>query len=320
MVYVDDILFTSQDPNMLQKFKIHLKKDLEIKYAGLAKYCLGLNFQQQNGIVAMSQQSYIRELLNRFDMTEAKTVVCPMDLGIRLKRSDECDMEGLPYRELVGGLLYLATSTRPDIANTVSKLSQFLNYYDSTHWKAAKRVLRYLKKTINFGLIFKRTDEPLFGYTDTDWANSLDDRKSYTGFCFILSGSAISWESRKQCTVALSSTEAEYMALSDGTKEAIYLRKLLNELCDADVKSVRLLSDNKGAIKLAENPIFHRRTKHIDIRHHFVREALNNNVINIKYISTEDMAADVLTKALPSPKHYKCLEALGIVSTDKYFR
>ncbi|GBL94061.1 Copia protein [Araneus ventricosus] len=113
---------------------------------------------------------------------------------------------------------------------------------------------------------------------------------------------------------------AEYMALSDGTKEAIYLRKLLNELCDADVKSVRLLSDNKGAIKLAENPIFHRRTKHIDIRHHFVREALNNNVINIKFISIEDMAADVLTKALPSPKHYKCLEALGIVSTDKYFR
>ncbi|GBM51839.1 Copia protein [Araneus ventricosus] len=110
------------------------------------------------------------------------------------------------------------------------------------------------------------------------------------------------------------------MALSNGTKEAIYLRKLLNELCDADVKSVRLLSDNKGAIKLAENPIFHRRTKHIDIRHHFVREALYNNVINIKFISTEDMAADVLTKALPSPKRYKCLEAPGIVSTDKYFR
>ncbi|GBO20433.1 Retrovirus-related Pol polyprotein from transposon TNT 1-94 [Araneus ventricosus] len=239
MVYVDDILFTSHEPSMLQKFKIHLKKDLEIKYAYLAKYCLGLNFQQQNGIVAMSQQSYIRELLNRFDMTEAKTVVCPMDLNIRLKRSDECDTEGVPYRELVGGLLYLATSTRPDIANTVSKLSQFLNYYDNTHWKAAKRVLRYLKKTINFGLIFKHTDEPLFGYTDSDWANFFDDRKSYTGFCFILSGSAISWESRKQCTVALSSTEAEYMALSDGTKEAIYLRKLLNELCGADLKSVR---------------------------------------------------------------------------------
>ncbi|GBN07016.1 Retrovirus-related Pol polyprotein from transposon TNT 1-94 [Araneus ventricosus] len=119
MVYVDDILFISQDPSMLQKFQIHLKKDLEIKYASLAKYCLGINFQQQNGIVAMSQQSYIRELLNRFDMTEAKTVVCPMDLSIRLKRSDECDTEGLPYRELVGGLLYLSTSTSPDIANTV---------------------------------------------------------------------------------------------------------------------------------------------------------------------------------------------------------
>ncbi|GBN98877.1 Copia protein [Araneus ventricosus] len=219
-----------------------------------------------------------------------------MDISVRLKSSEKYDTEGLPYRELVGGLLYLATSTRPDIANTVNKLSQFLNYYDNTHWKATKRVLRYLKKTINFGLIFKRTEEPLFAYTDSDWANSLEDRKSYTGCCFILSGSTISWESRKQCTVALSSTEAEYVALSDGTKEAIYLRKLLNELHDADLKSVRLLSDNKGAIKLADNPILLQ--THIDIRHHFVREALNNNDIDIKFVSTEDRAAHVLTKAL----------------------
>ncbi|GBM58331.1 hypothetical protein AVEN_228632-1 [Araneus ventricosus] len=120
---------------MLEKFKIHLKKELDA--IGLAKYCLGINFQQGNGIVAMRQQSYVRELLNHFDMTKAKTVVCPMDFSIRLKRSDECDTEGLPYRELVGGLLYLVTSTRPDIAKTVSKLSQFLNYYDNTHWKAA---------------------------------------------------------------------------------------------------------------------------------------------------------------------------------------
>lgn len=311
-IYVDDILFMSEDPNMLEKFKNHLKRDLDLKYAGLVKYCLGINFKQENGMVAMSQQSYIRELLNRFDMAEANTVSCPMDPGIKLKRSDKCDMEGLPYRELVGGLLYLATSTRPDIANTVSKLSQFLNCFDNTHWKAAKRVLRYLKKTINFGLIFKRTDESLFGYTDSDWANSIDDRKSYTGFCFIFCGSSISWESRKQCTVALSSTEAEYMALSDGTKEAIYLRKLLNDLCDFNLKSVRLLCDNKGAIKLAENPIFHRRTKHIDIRHHFIRECVNNNVIEIQYVATENMAADIFTKALPSPRHYKCLKALGV--------
>ena len=317
-VYIDDILFMSQNPDMLEKFKNHLNKDLEVKYSGLAKYCLGINFRQEKGIVTMSQSSYINELLKRFEMSDAKTVNSPMDISVKLKRSENCE-NLFPYRELVGGLMYLAVSTRPDIANTVSKLSQFLTCYDNTHWTAAKRVLRYLKKTINFGLIFRHTNDSLFGFTDSDWGNCPDNRKSYTGYCFILSGSVISYESRKQVTVALSSTESEYMALSDGTKEAIYLKKLLNELCSDGLGKVRIFVDNIGAIKLAENPVFHKRTKHIDIRHHFVREALRNEQIEICHVPTEEMGADILTKPLPSSKHFKCLDMLGIGDVNSCF-
>lgn len=273
----------------------------------------------ENGIVAMTQQTYIRELLDRFGMTEAKPVACPMDVNIRLQKAEKCNEDEFPYRELVGSLMYLATSTRPDIANVVSQLSQFLNCHDKTHWDAGKRVLRYLKKTINFGLIFRNTNEPLFGFTDADWGNCPNDRKSYTGYCFILSGSAITWESRKQCTVALSSTEAEYMALSDATKECIYLSKLFSELWDNNIKQVRILTDNRGSIKLAENPVFHKRTKHIDIKHHFIRDALKNEQIDVDFIPTENMGADILTKALPSAKHYKCLKILGIEDTKFIF-
>lgn len=253
-------------------------------------------------------------------MSEAKPVACPLDINVKLQKADKCnENDEFPYRELVGSLMYLATSTRPDIANAVSQLSQFLNCFDKTHFTAAKRVLRYLSKTINFGLIFRHTNEPLFGYNDADWGNCPDDCKSYTGYCFVLSGSSISWESRKQCTVALSSTEAEYMALSDGTKEGIYLCKLLNELCDDTIQKVRIFTDNKGSIKLAENPVFHKRTKHIDIRHHFIRDALKNGQIDVSFVPTEDMGADILTKALPSAKHYKCLEILGVDDTTLYF-
>lgn len=252
-------------------------------------------------------------------MTEAKPVTCPMDINIKFQKANQCNEDEYPYRELVGSLMYLATSTRPDIANTVSRLSQFLNCFDKTHWTAAKRVLRYLKKTINYGLIFKNTDEPLFGYTDADWGNCPDDRKSYTGYCFIFGGSSITWESHKQCTVALSSTEAEYMALSDATKEGIYLRKLFNEICDDKINKVRLLTDNKGSIKLAENPVYHKRTKHIDIRHHFIRDTLKNGIIDVDFVPTEDMGADILTKALTSAKHYKCLKIIGVGDTTQIF-
>ncbi|GBO17670.1 Retrovirus-related Pol polyprotein from transposon TNT 1-94 [Araneus ventricosus] len=203
-------------------------------------------------------------------MLECNTVSTLMALSTKLCAATTPD-DKIPYRELIGSLNYLAVCTRPDIAYSISKLSQYLTCYDKSHWLAAKRVLRYLKKTINFGLVFELYDKVVHGYSDSDWGNSQEDRKSYSGYCFTLSNSAILWESQKQKTVALSSTESEYMSLSDSDIEYLYLQKLLSEL-DLGVLCKQITIN--VAIKLAENSLFHSRTKHIDIRHHFIRDAL----------------------------------------------
>lgn len=222
------------------------------------------------------------------------------------------DFQELPYRELIGALTYLAVATRLDIAFTVSSLSQFNNSYSNIHWTAVKRVLRYLKGTADLGLVYEGDTEPLKGFVDADWGNCLVNRRSFTGYTFILSGCAISWEARKQRTVALSSTEAEYMALSEAAKETIHLHGFLQELSLHDLTNVVVFNDNLGAKKLADNPIFHSRSKHIDLRHHFIRDALHSGQLRIEHIPTEDMTADVMTKALPRPKHIRCLRVIEL--------
>ncbi|XP_053958679.1 uncharacterized protein LOC128863506 [Anastrepha ludens] len=252
-------------------------------------------------------------------MEECKPVATPANASIKLSKAmspkteeERNSASKLPFQNLVGSLMYLAVSTRPDIAHIVSVLSQFNTNYGSAHWVAAKRVLRYLKGTPNLGMTFTSTkNSTLEGFADADWGSNIDDRRSYTGFTFKLANGAISWESRKQRTVAMSSTEAEYMALSDSTKEAIHLKRLVREITGED-RTVIIYNDNQGAGKLSKNPIFHNRTKHVDIRHHFVREAVERKDIIIKYVSTEEMPADVLTKRLSATKHIHCIQNLGM--------
>jgi len=317
IIYVDDILLISRSNSEISRFKTGLRKSFSTKEFGEARRCLGLEFVRRDDGYSIHQRGYIEEILTRFGMTDCKPVSTPMEPGSKLPRAKEQNMEDpegsrkLPYRELVGSLMYLAIATRPDIAHAVSWLSRFNECYDETHWLAAKRVLRYLRGTSDLGITYKRSKRSLIGYVDADWANCPEDRKSYTGFVFILANGAVTWESRKQQTVALSSTEAEYMGISEASKEAIYLRRFLLELSFNDLANTTLFCDNVGAQKLVANPVFHSRTKHIDIRHHFVREAVKHHNIELKYTPTEDMAADVLTKGLPGPKHRRCLTLLG---------
>ena len=208
--------------------------------------------------------------------------------------------------------MYLAVATRPDIAHAVSALSQFNTCFGQVHWTAAERVLRYLKGSADLGLTYEQRRKSLIGYVDADWAGCVVDRRSYTGYTFILANSAISWNSKKQRTVALSSTEAEYMGLAEASKEAIHLRNFLTELGFESISDAKVFNDNMGAQRLAENPIFHARSKHIDIRHHFVRETLRNKLIKLEHVSTEDVAADMLTKALTRPKHQRCVKLMGL--------
>lgn len=263
----------------------------------------------------MHQKGYIRDLLERFGMIDSKPVNTPMDVNVKLTKLEQdpsIEEKRLPFRELIGALMYLSVATRPDIAHAVSALSQFNTCFGQIHWTAAKRVLRYLKGSADLGLIFGPKTESIKGYVDSDWANCQIDRRSYTGYVFILSNGPISWESKKQRTVALSSTEAEYMGLAEAAKEAIYIGNFLKEMEFENLTDVRVLNDNMGAQRLSENPVFHARSKHIDTRHHFVRETLLTKQLKLEHISTDDMIADMMTKGLPRPKHRHCLEMIGL--------
>lgn len=306
----------SSDDREIARLKNHLSAKFDVKDLGDVKYCLGLEFTRNEKEITVRQKGYINDVLNRFGMLECKPVSTPLESGLRLVKQEagtgDC-RHPTPYRELIGALMYLSVGTRPDITHAVSYLSQFNDCHTEVHWKAAKRVLRYLKGTHNVGLVYSHSSDPPTMFTDADWGNCSLDRKSYTGYTFIMSGEAISWESKKQQTVALSSTEAEHMALSEATKEALYMGRMLGEL-GVELNGVVLKNDNIGAQKLATNPIYHARSKHIDIRHHFVREAVKEKLVLIQHVSSDEMAADILTKGLPRGRHENCVRLLGLKS------
>lgn len=319
-LYVDDLIVATNDAKMFASLKSELASNFEMKDLGKLSYCLGIEFNQnkEKRTISMSQPKYIRDVLKQFKMEDCKTTSTPIDTSVKLSEemcpktpAEKEEVSKLPYQNLVGALMWLAVSTRPDIAHAVSLLSQYNTNYGQQHWVAAKRVLRYLKGTLNYGLVYRGTGESLAGYADADWASNIDDRRSFTGFAFVMANAAISWECRKQRTVALSSTEAEYMALSDSSKEAVHLRSFLGEVM-GELQTTIIFNDNQGAGQLTRNPVFHKRTKHVDIRHHFIKELVEKGEVRINYIPTAEMPADVLTKGLATSKHERCVETLGM--------
>ena len=251
-------------------------------------------------------------------LTEANTVSTPADLNIKLEKDDGISkqVDSTIYQSIIGGLMYAATATRLDIAYVVGMLSKFNASPSEAHLIAAKWVIRYLKGTISLGLKYcKSEDGQLIGYSDADWAGDLDDRHSSTRNVFLMAGGAISWMSKKQAIVALSTSEAEYVALSSATQEAVWLRRLLVDLRTAPKEPTVLMEDNQGAIAIARNPISHARTKHIDIRYHYVYEALQEGTIDLFYCPTEEMVADLLTKPLLRGPFEKLRLAMGM-NTD----
>ncbi|XP_054745839.1 uncharacterized protein LOC129250229 [Anastrepha obliqua] len=226
-VYVDDLLIASREPNLIHKFMQQLLNDFDIKDVGKANYCHGLEIHQENDVIILKQMGYILELLRQYGMIECNPVATPPECNTVFDKSCERLDKTYPYREIIGALKYLSVATRPDIANTVARLAQFVYDRPKAHWNAIKRVLRYLADTASKGLVYQRTALPLVGYTDADWSGCTNGRRSYTGYAYLLSNAAISWKSQKQRTVAHSSTEAEYVSLTEAAKEAVYLRSLL---------------------------------------------------------------------------------------------
>ena len=290
---------------MINQFKENMKCKFRMKDLGKISYFLGIDFKQESGVIKMNQSRYIQKMLDRFGMSNCKPRSTPCEQKFESTNDSE-PVDQKKYREIVGSLIYLMTCTRPDIGWVVSKPSQRLSCPRVEDLVVAKHVLRYLKGTKEYELCFKKCDGvlSLIAYSDADWASSLDDRHSTTGYCFSLNenGPPIVWKSRKQPTVALSTCEAEYVSLAATTQESLYLMQLLSNMDNKTYKCAKILEDNQGAIALSKNPVNRQRCKHIDIKYHFLREVLVSGKIDIVYCQSEHMIADVLTKPATKAK------------------
>ena len=274
-----------------------------MKDLGQVSHFLGIEFDVSKDCIKIHQTKYAKMILEKYGMTNCKPKKTPCPLGINkeLGNSSPPLSHNTLYRGIIGSLIYLMTNTRPDICYIVSFLSQFMVNPTFAHLQLAKHVLRYIKGTLSKGLTFVKSTNgsSIWGCCDSDWGGSLD-RHSISGDCYMLNdtGPAVSWKCSKQRIIALSSCEAEYVALTVAIQEAKFLRQLLADIQGCKISGVRLYADNQGAIALAKNPVHHQRTKHIDIKYHFIRFAIQEGVIDLQYIPTGDNIADQFTKPL----------------------
>ena len=314
--HVDDYVVGTTDENWYASFVDAFAKRFNVKELGILDHLLqmSVSWSENGSKVTLSQKRFITELAAKHGLTDCKPVQTPMEAGLKLEPAESVDFS-LPFRSLVGALLWLARGTRPDIYFAVIYLSRYSNCYDTQHFIAAKRILRYAISTVDRCLTYKKQHnsnphQPLTitTFSDSDWASDLD-RKSFSGCAVRLNGCLVSWGCKKQVTIALSSVEAEYMALSDATRETLYVINLLQEFFNIETP-VPIRIDNKGAGFIAENNVNNKRTKHIDVRHHFVRHYIANKLIELFYVPTTENIADIFTKALTTEIFNKLVNML----------
>ena len=252
-------------------------------------------------------------------MEDCKSLATPLDVkAILVKLSQEeleefsQELDGVPYKAAVGSLVYAMVATRADLAFVVSVVSQFMASLAPLHWMAVKRIMQYLKSILDVKLCLGDTNMSLHGYCDADWGGDLTTRKSTTRYVLFVGDGAISWNSKCQPTVALSTMEVEYMAASHSAKEAMWLRVLMADVCCMLDGATTIKCDNQGCIALGRNPKHHSRTKYIDVRHHFICQAFEDKVIELEYCPMEGMVADVLIKALARECHVMLTKAMGL--------
>ena len=317
-LYVDDGIVAATDEHELLDLAAKLKSEFKI-VTKPATYFLGVEINQRSdGSVKISQGAYTKKLLDQFGMSECRPCVTPIissENTVVNEKVDSTETESVkfPYRSAVGALMYLMTTTRPDIAYAVSVVSRKLENPTNGDVVQVKRIFRYLRGTADVGIVYKPEQHrnTLLCYSDADHAGDKSSSRSTTGVVCIYSGGAISWLSQRQSSVAISTTEAEIVAASEAAREVVWLKRLLNELVALDgVPEIQI--DNEAAIRLAQNPEYHRRTKHIQTRHFFIREQVAEGEIGVKSVTTELQVADALTKALLGPRLKLLMNKMGL--------
>lgn len=287
-LYVDDLIFTGNDESMFAEFKRSMMLEFDMTDLGKMRYFLGIDVVQEFDGIFIGQKKYVLEVLERFGMDKCNPVHNPIVPGEKLEKyEDRARVDGTYYKQVVGSLMYL-TATRPDIMFVVSLISKYMGNPSQLHLQAARKVLRYLKGTADFGLLYKKGgDEELTAYTDSDYAGDLGDRKSTSGYVFLLSSATVSWSSKKHPVVSLSTTEAEFIAAAACACQAVWLRRVLKKLGHSQDKSTIVHYDNTSAIKLAKNPVMHGCSKHIDVRFHFLRELTKDGTVKLVHCNTK---------------------------------
>ena len=314
-VYVDDLLITGSKVELIDEFKRNMSTKFEMSDLGLLTYYLGIEVLQYNGGIVIKQEGYAKKVLEETHMIECNATQYPMDAGLQLsKAQEESSVDEKEYRRTIGCLRYL-THTRPDLSYSVGVLSRYMHEPKTSHLAALKQVLRYIKGSFAYGLNFRRSNERIWtvvGYSDSSHNVDADDGRSTTGHMFYINDCLITWCSQKQETVALSSCEAEFMAGTEAAKQAIWLQELLAEVMDDSCKRVVIKIDNKSAIALTKNPVFHGRSKHIHKRYHFIRECIDNDQVEVEHVAGTLQKADILTKALGRLKFKEMRELVGV--------
>ncbi|KAH9779039.1 retrovirus-related pol polyprotein from transposon RE1 [Citrus sinensis] len=312
-VYVDDLLITGNSMTLIHHVITALSHKFSIKDLGPLNFFLGVEVIPTSNGLFLSQQKYIRDLLARFNMESIKETTTPLSSTTHLILNDgSSPVDASRYRSLIGGMQYLSL-TRPDVSYAINKLAQYMHSPRQTHWTAAKWLLRYLKHTVTYGLYLHRHRLlTLTAYSDFDWAGNRDDCTSILAYIIFLGGNPISWCSKKQRTVARSSTEAEYRSVASAVAELTWITNLLSELRLQLPLPPRLLCDNIGATYFCVNPVFHSRMKHLALDYHFVREKVSAGSLQVAHVSTNDQLADVLTKLLAKSRFALLRSKIGV--------
>lgn len=315
-IYVDDAILAASNEAQISWAIENIQREFEITVNPLS-YFLGIHIHvdpQHN--IYISQTKYVREILKRFKMENCTPVSTPADSNIYTLTTGPKENISVPYRELIGSIMFLATCTRPDLAFVVGYLSRFLDNPTNELWLAGLRVLRYLKATPSLGIKYSANGgQRLDAFCDSDFASDQTSRKSLSGQIFKLNDGAVIWASSQQKSVSLSTTEAEFIAATEATKSALWIKQLLKELSHQITPIVKV--DNQSAIKLIKNPEFHKRTKHIDVRYFFIREKYQNKEVLYEYVPTKNQEADIFTKPLPKPTFRYILSKLNLTTCNE---
>jgi len=319
LVYVDDLIIATL-PELMAAFKRKLGDRLSIKDEGQLHWFLSnkIEYDINRGTLRLSQTALAKRILQSANMEKCNGA--PTPIIDRLYPSpnpataeEQAFMAKIPYRSIVGALLYLCNCSRPDLAYATNQLCRYMSNARPEHWQAAKRCLRYVQSTSDYGLVYQRTDppQPWVAFADADFAGDAQDRKSTSGICFCLASATFAWRVMKQRCIALSTCEAEIIALNEAAKEATWLMQLAKDF-GADFKTITIREDNQAAIALTNGDKFSQRTKHMDVRYFFIKEKIQDGTIKVEYVSTTDQLADMFTKPLPKIVFSRLRDALGV--------